>query len=131
MPELIAAYPDAKVIVCERPADRWFESLQQTIFKSLLRWQDLPLGIVDTEFFRPFGSMMIHLDALFGGNLRDPARAKAAYRAYHAEVRGLVPAGARRLDYQLADGAEPLCKVLGREPPKGVDIQHDSEDGTV
>ena len=120
MPELIAAYPDAKVILVERDADAWYRSIEQTVLKVQMTIWDVPLFFLDYELFVPWKPMVRLFDAAYGGNPRDKAKTQRTYRAYHAEVRGLVPAGPRRLEYQLGDGWEPLCKFLGRKPPNGV-----------
>ena len=144
IPELLAAYPKAKVIVVERDADAWYRSVQNTFLgteKSV--WQpreppqltplhrmlrhsqvshfcDTDAGRtvlrLDRELFGHVGPL-IAMDEKYGGDLRDEARAKADYRAKYAEVRRLVPEGARRLEYRLGDGWAPLCTFLGKDVP--------------
>ena len=62
-----------------------------------------------------------------GGDIRDEARTKRHYRAVHAEVRGLVSKGPKRLEYQLSDGWGPLCAFLAKEVPEGVPFPHLNE----
>lgn len=47
VPELLELYPDAKVILCERDVDRWFESIEKAIianvydpFTRVVSWVD-------------------------------------------------------------------------------------------
>ena len=117
MPELLIAFPDAKVIVCERDVDSWYRSVERTVNAVPFRPWDVLL-LLDHELFRPWAPMIAMFPRLYGGNSRDPVRAKAAYRAYYAEVRGLVPEGPRRLEYRLGDGWAPLCRFLGKEVPE-------------
>ena len=119
MPELIAAYPDAKVIVCERDVDAWWRAMQQATDRAKPALADALLWL-DDELMRPWAPMARYQGDVFGGDARDEAKATRAYRAYHAEVRGLVPEGPRRLEYRLGDGWEPLCRFLGKAVPEGV-----------
>lgn len=57
--ELIAAYPEAKVILHVRPTDKWFTSAQATIF-SLGDNSSVPL------LFRPFAMLAGYLVTSYG-----------------------------------------------------------------
>ena len=131
MPELIAAYPEAKIIVCEREVGAWWRSMRATALRAAPAFTDALLYL-DGELMRPMAPMFRYQGEVFGGEVRDlfaggatgEANATRAYRAYHAEVRGLVPEGPRRLEFHLRDGWEPLCKFLGKEVPKGKPFPH-------
>ena len=101
LPELLEAYPEAKLIVIERDVDSWYRSMQNTVLTVMPKIWDIPLFFLDTEFYVQWGQMMKPADGFFGGNMADPAKAKPAYHAIFAEVRGLVPEGERRLEYKL------------------------------
>ncbi|CAJ2509135.1 Uu.00g141610.m01.CDS01 [Anthostomella pinea] len=119
--QLVAAYPEAKVVVVERgDADRWEASFESQI-----------LGPI----WGPLGQLMYHAVLPLLGNravsamrkillgawgARDVAgirrNAKDGYVAYYAKVREAVPPE-RRLEYRLGQGWEPLCAFLGKDVP--------------
>jgi hypothetical protein len=114
-PELIAQFPDAKVILTTRSTDDWFDSvaaavvpLTRSTFLSVLRWIDP--GV--------FGSWIPMLRAMmlgmFGPHFE--ANGRAVYEKHNAMVRDLVPEE-RFLEYQPGSGWEPLCNFLGHEVP--------------
>ena len=124
MPELIAAYPEAKVIVSERDADKWYASCQATIM-AIPKLALLPLMLLDTAFFAQWTPIMHANDTgTFGpAGMRDAQHAKDVYRRLHREVRALVPRE-RRLEFQLKDGWGPLCEFLGKKVPEGEAFPH-------
>ncbi|MCJ1475763.1 hypothetical protein MMC13_004427 [Lambiella insularis] len=119
MPELIEAYPDAKVIVSMRDPDKWYTSLMATVGRT----QSL-LMIKILSFLDPFflGRFMPFLEAMKNGMWKceysDAKGIKESYVNFHEEVRQIVPED-KRLEYHLGDGWEPLCKFLGKDVPKG------------
>ena len=109
--ELLAAYPDAKVLHTIRDADRWYDSTYETIFQArtmlpaLLRWAVPPVGrgvdMIDRLIW----------DGLFEGRFEDRERAIEIFEQHTAQVRRVVPAE-RLLVFSVADGWEPLCAFL-------------------
>jgi hypothetical protein len=118
--QLIEAYPDAKVILVERDVDSWHRSVEEAIIDTTWGWR--------ADFFTCF------LAPLFGGrtglairnvllgffeamNVSELRRnAKDKYRRHYAEIRAAV-APERLLNFDLADGWEPLCLFLGKPVP--------------
>jgi hypothetical protein len=117
MPELIAAYPNAKVIISQRDPEKWFTSVQNTVARtrSLIMLVLMPF---DGHLLRPWLSMVIAMmPGVFGRKgIDDKENAIQVYNALHDEVRALVPEN-MRLEYKLGDGWGPLCEFLGREVP--------------
>jgi hypothetical protein len=119
--ELMAEYPDAKVVLTVRDADRWFDSfetLQNTtdsfrIFRFIPRARRF-LAFVDTLLPKVFG------------NPRDRAACVEVFERHNREVQSAVPAE-RLLVFRVQDGWEPLCQFLGREVPVGVPFPHLNE----
>ena len=106
--ELSAAYPEAKIILTVRDADKWFESTQATIFsppfiKSLL---ESPLA----EFF---GSTVI---AEFSEHIHDRDWMTGYFKGRNAEVEAAFPEE-KLLVYDVAQGWAPLCGFLGVAAP--------------
>ena len=104
-PELIQAYPDAKVLLTWRTADSWWTSFEQTILAAIDE-----LGDPDA-----LGRALVR-DKVFGGNMRDRAHAIAVYEANVARVKATVPPE-RLLIHGLGDGWAPLCAHLGVDVP--------------
>jgi hypothetical protein len=119
MPELIEAYPEAKVIICMRDPDKWFESFKTTIVATNTDYMFAFLRTIDTKFLQPWGQMLgVLAVGLWGpkGFLEPEEKIKKIYIERHEEVRRLVPKE-RRLEYQLGMGWEPLCEFLGKDIP--------------
>lgn len=118
LPSLIAAYPEAKVLICERDVDEWYASMKATVIPTRFHPLHLPLWLLDTDFYRPFVSLqMLMAPVFFGPKGLEEKNAKAVYKEKYTETRRLVPES-RRLEYKLEEGWEPLCKFLGKEMPK-------------
>lgn len=109
---LIEAYPDARVVVVERDRESWLPSFERGV-----------AGPIFTPINNVFFCHVVPVVAavrkiLLGGfgahhvrELRDRRRLRNGYTDYYRRVRAAVPA-ARRLEYRLGDGWEPLCAFL-------------------
>jgi hypothetical protein len=119
MPELIEAYPEAKVVVAMRDPDKWYQSYANTVGKRALSWRLLLLSLLDPFFLGKWGPMTgTMMNGVFGtAKPRDPEHYKAVYVRMHEEVRQMVPQE-KLLEYKLGDGWEPLCKFLNKDVPK-------------
>jgi hypothetical protein len=113
--ELADAYPNAKVLLSVRPPDRWYASFRETIYQVLQR----PLA---EEEGLP-GAMALGMarqvvtGRSFGGHLGDRDALVEAYERHNAAVRaGIAPE--RLLEFDVAQGWEPLCAFLGVEIPE-------------
>jgi len=103
--ELMAKYPDAKVLLSVRPsAEKWFESTQATIFA------DRPPGVPTPDFIPRI------INAKMGPDWHDKDACIAAYERHNAEVRAYVPQD-RLLEFRPNDGWAPLCAWLGVAVP--------------
>ena len=116
-PALIAAYPEAKVVVCERDVEDWYRSMAATVLLGRKHALHMPLWLLDTDFYRPFVSMQMYMArVVFGPKGLEEENAKFVYKRIYANVRDLVPENGR-LEFRLQDGWEPLCQFLGKEIP--------------
>ncbi|OAQ99761.1 hypothetical protein LLEC1_05633 [Akanthomyces lecanii] len=118
--QLIGAYPDAKVILVERPVDRWARSYGRVLIDktycsvggfikcrlgpwadctTTTAYYDVSMGWLGT-FSRHEAHRML------------PVR----HREHYEMVRRLVPAE-QLLEFDLKDGWEPLCKFLNLPVP--------------
>ncbi|KAL9622458.1 MAG: hypothetical protein Q9160_003134 [Pyrenula sp. 1 TL-2023] len=113
-PELIAAYPEAKVILTTRDVDSWHKSVVKTVNWRAndpeLKWvSNLDWGSgLYYPMLRKFWTCFFHDDFL--------NRGKEVYRDYTSQVRAIVPPE-RLLEYRVSSGWEPLCKFLGHKVP--------------
>ncbi|KAF6845035.1 nad dependent epimerase [Colletotrichum musicola] len=123
--QLIAAYPDAKVILVERDVDSWFQSMDEAIFKTTWGWRaDLIIDYLGPRWGLAGGQTLRKiLLGFYGARNVDEMRrvARDRYRRHYAEIRAAVPKE-RLLEYKLKDGWEPLCEFLGKDVPQGVDF---------
>ncbi|KAL5315164.1 hypothetical protein ACEPPN_017815 [Leptodophora sp. 'Broadleaf-Isolate-01'] len=113
-PELIAAYPNAKVILTNRDVDSWYNSASKTILQGV---QDPAFAMISSFdwAFRLYRPMLITLwDRFFEGDFE--GRGKEIYTAHYDQIRKLVPPE-RLLEYSVDDGWEPLCKFLREDVP--------------
>ena len=118
--ELMAAYPDAKVLLTLHPrgAEAWYESTIDTIYFTENLWQFKVLELL-TPFGRKFGDMSRKLiwGRTLNGVMGDKAKAVARYNAYIGEVKAASPPD-KLLVFKVSDGWEPLCAFLGVPKPE-------------
>ncbi len=121
---LVAAYPQAKVVLTVRDPDRWYDSAASTIFRdrmrvtSLLGRARLWLSLRTDPAMRQVVPMVSRLvwDGVFGGRFADRTSAIERFHRHVAEVRAEVPAD-RLLVYEVSSGWGPLCDFLGVDAP--------------
>ena len=100
-PELIRAFPQARVILTYRSPETWWASFEKTIVAGLRQSTD-PASL---------GLALIRVK-VFGGKPGDRAHAIALYEANVKAVMATVPKE-RLLVHELGDGWDPLCAHLG------------------
>jgi hypothetical protein len=106
--ELSAANPDALVLLSVRPADAWFRSASNTIFVGIQDWADQG---------DPWMQAFVHgMGERFSSRFDDGDAMMAAFEHHNDEVRAGVPAS-RLLEWNAADGWEPICERLGLPVP--------------
>lgn len=113
-PELVEAFPDAKVLHTERPEEDWWASYSSTIGKFFLHYRQFSLPPELVDLFARMDDLVVK--RLLGGGGRDGAL--AAYRRNNAMVRETVPAD-KLLVFTPSDGWGPLCAFLGVPVPEG------------
>ena len=121
--ELMAVYPDAKVLLTVREPSKWYNSTEQTIYsveESIPRWLRLLLAVVSGNF--QVADKLIW-QGTFHGRFADRAYAIEVFQQHIAEVKQVVPAE-RLLVYDVQEGWEPLCRFLGVPVPEGKPFPH-------
>lgn len=103
--ELIAANPEAKVILTWRSPESWWKSISDTFLK------------MDNSKADPasLGRALI-AEQVFGGRMADRDHAIAVYKAHVDAVMAEVPPG-RLLVHRIGDGWPSLCAHLGVSVP--------------
>lgn len=106
--ELLAAYPEARVILTVRDSTTWYASFRETI---LPRIENLPpLTSPAIRSLYDLGRELI-LRRTFNGRAGDAEHAIAAFEAHNAQVTAAI-ASDRLLIYDVTTGWEPLCNFL-------------------
>ena len=119
--ELMAAYPDAKVLLTVHPRgpDAWYESTYSTIYFTERLWQFKLLKLL-TPFGRNFGDMAQKLiwQRSHRGSMAGREAAIAHYQQHIEEVKAAVPPE-KLLVFSVDQGWGPLCDFLGKPVPEG------------
>ena len=117
--ELVAAYPDAKVLLTLHPkgAEAWYDSTMETIYFSEKMWQFAALKFA-VPFVRKFGEMSHKLiwQRAHQGTMDDRVKAIAHYNKHIEDVKAAIPPD-RLLIFSADQGWEPLCRFLGAPVP--------------
>lgn len=127
--ELVAAYPDAKVLLTNRDVDAWLQSINST-FGVAFSWPSWNwVADWDQSLAGPFVSFSkLYMPKMFGyerehfgtkidyTSAQSPAR--QAYFDHYALVRKTVPKD-RLLEFRVQDGWAPLCAFTGDAVPEG------------
>lgn len=118
-PELLEAYPDAKVVLSNREVDAWHQSITNAVIKNIFNHRAVTLDWLARITGSPnrwTRSMFVRVftDG-YGGNFEK--NVKKAYQEHYDMVRALVPPE-RLLEYRAEEGWEPLCKFFEKEQPK-------------
>ena len=101
--ELIDVYPEAKVVLTVRDPDRWYDSIEKTLYAQYLQARGQ-----NTLFARMVQPMI--WDGIFGGRF-DRESATERFRRHVAEVTEAVPAD-RLLVFKTGEGWGPLCEFF-------------------
>ena len=128
--ELIAAYPEAKIILVERNVEDWYQSFDVIITELFSRAAD-----VSVEYLEPMvcGSRIALMSrkmiyGYFHANTPSQLRqnARGVYQEHYKRIRQAAPKD-KLLEYRLGDGWEPLCKFLGKNMPEGIPFPKKNE----
>lgn len=108
--ELVAAYPEAKVVLTVRDPERWYDSTLETIYQlGHMPWR--------VEAFVPgFKQMQTMVQAavwqkVFNGRFTDKPYAIACFEEHIDQVKAFV-SPQKLLIFSVKDGWEPLCNFL-------------------
>lgn len=118
--ELVAAYPEAKVVVTQRDVDSWLRSMDSTA-GHILRWPLWEtLGKWDPALAGPFWEHALKVMPANFRTLNDfspTSPARQAFIDHYELVKKTVPAD-RMLEFRVQEGWEPLCEFLDEPVPE-------------
>ncbi|KAL9603452.1 MAG: hypothetical protein Q9219_001139 [cf. Caloplaca sp. 3 TL-2023] len=113
--ELLARFPDAKVILTNRDIDRWLMSMEKIY--SIMGWKSMwALAQIDPNIFKYLDLLKMALTAWTGGDWENREKLREGYRRHYQHVRSSVPEE-RLLEFRSEDGWEPLCNFLNKPVP--------------
>ena len=110
-PELMDAYPDAKIILTNRSVDSWHDSCSRTLLQARTYWLHGVLQHLDwiTGLVHPLRRK--YWQCLFNDDFE--SNGKAAMRTHYVEIRNHAQKTGRRvLEMGLGDGWGVLCEFL-------------------
>jgi hypothetical protein len=107
--ELADRYPEAKVVLTVRDPERWWNSIDSTLF-AMSRAGQLPARHAVGEV----GQLV--MSATFEGRTTEKEHVIRRFEEHNERVRQGVPAE-RLLVFQVSEGWGPLCEFLGAEVP--------------
>ena len=116
--ELMAHYPDAKVLLNVRDPEAWYKSATDTIFRMSKMGFPMTLVPLFVPRLRRFIRMATTLiwQNTFDNRFEDKAYAISVFNDHIAEVKRTVPEG-KLLVYEVKEGWEPLCAFLNVPVP--------------
>jgi len=119
--ELVAAYPDAKVILTLRDSEHWYKNASKTIFARMREFAEALARDAAASIDPPRRAHMrmvnaVVVDKAFGGDLGHH-HAIEVFNAHNAGVRRAIPPE-KLLVYESGQGWDPLCAFLGVPVPE-------------
>lgn len=125
--ELVAAYPEAKVVLGTRDPDKWVVSMQRTVFE-VFSWPSWAwISPYDSTFAKPWYSFnktlavswfgLDQTENLARSNTAElPQLARKLFVEHYEHVRRVVPKD-QLLEFRPTDGWGPLCEFLDKPVP--------------
>lgn len=115
--QIMTAFPEAKIILTVRDAERWYRSTYDTLYQFAVNGARMPAGgdSMQARLYRMVSTMI--WNGLFDGRFEDQAHAIEVFHRHNQEVVDHVEE-ARLLVYDVRQGWEPLCAFLGVNVPE-------------
>ncbi|KAJ7139141.1 P-loop containing nucleoside triphosphate hydrolase protein [Mycena epipterygia] len=114
--DLVAAYPDAKVILTNRDPDNWWMSFTQSIGAAAGSRKYRLAAFLDSQGLGKVASLARLIMSVILGPTITEEGAKARFVAHYKNVREIVPKE-HLLEYEVSEGWGPLCAFLGKDVP--------------
>jgi len=120
--ELMAVYPDAKIILTVRDPERWYKSIMHTIYQLSRRFRRLARILPTAHRFLEGMEQVVWRD-IFHNKLEKKAEAIEVFNRHIDEVKRVVPPE-RLLIFEARHGWEPLCNFLNVPIPENMPYPH-------
>jgi len=120
--ELMAVYPEAKVILTVRDPEKWYESAYHTIYaisKVIPSW----LKYLNPQRAKLSKMINEQIWQRQFSNFENRTQSIATFNQYNEAVKQYVPPE-RLLVFEVKQGWEPLCQFLGVPVPKDKPFPH-------
>ncbi|CAK5266748.1 unnamed protein product [Mycena citricolor] len=121
--DLIAAYPEAKVILTLRDPAKWWKSFSSTIGNMPNNLTFVLALMLDVSGLAHFGAMAREMGSQLNGPNPTAEEAQARFVAHYDKVRALVPKD-RLLEFDAKQGWQSLCPFLGVPIPEEGDYPY-------
>ena len=112
--ELLAAYPEAKVILPSRDVDSWHASVLMTVYWRVKDPELKVASYVDWAANMYYPMLKKFFETFFEDDF--PNRGKAIYHKHYSKIRRLVRQD-KLLEYNVRQGWGPICEFLGVPKP--------------
>lgn len=113
--ELSQAFPEAKFILTERPAEDWYRSISSTIFEFMKRMPQMAPAADPIRRAQMTMASYIVGERTFGHRV-DKEHVIETYRRHNEAVKRTISPD-RLLVYETPEGWAPLCRFLGVPVP--------------
>lgn len=114
---LLAAYPDAKVILTNRDVDAWYKSMMSTIVPAMNSLSLKMFSYIDPDGLSLWMPMLTALLKGFFEQKPFEEIGKKKFVEHYAKVRKLVPKE-NLLEYKVGEGWGRLCEFLDQPIPE-------------
>ncbi|TKA71956.1 hypothetical protein B0A55_05384 [Friedmanniomyces simplex] len=116
-PEMLRAYPEAKVILNRRrDVDAWYESQKMTIATLFADWKTITPCLFEAQLFWTWQCVRFVVFKMAGDDFERNGR--EMYLEHYARLEAECRRQGREwLDWTVQDGWEPLCKFLDKPVP--------------
>jgi hypothetical protein len=120
--EQLELYPDAKVVLTKRDADKWYQSCIDTIFNMMPNHPNAPFGVKLCHFFGiispSFGEMVRTI--IFDHSMHSDWSKENVIKCYNEHNRRVIDTCPKEklLVFEVSEGWGPLCKFLDLPVPK-------------
>lgn len=124
-PELMDAYPEAKILLVERDVEAWYRSFNKVIYKEVFSWKADVVDVAIRLGLLPANpNFFIHRLFLEYFQARSASEMMRNARSVYTEHYNAIEARARAegrplLRMRIEEGWEPICKFLDKKRPPG------------
>lgn len=113
--QLMAVYPDARILLNVRDPEAWYESVLNTVYPAIRSGLSAPADSIPGRAGRAMNTA--GWEGIFHGRFEDKEYAISVFERWNQEVKDTVPPD-RLLVWEVKQGWERLCNFLGVPVPE-------------